>query len=461
MFIGRANELSQMQSLYDTNGFQCMIIWGRRRVGKTTLINEFVKDKPTIYFMATESTAKDNLESFSQSIAEFHGISQDIAPNYSSFEQALNAIYEISKKQRLILVIDEYPYLAKAYKPISSLLQKLIDLQFKKDSQLYIILCGSSMSFMEKQVLGYQSPLYGRRTGQLQINPFDFYEYKNYYQNFSPEELAIVYGITGGIPQYMFFFNDQLSLQENIIKNFLTPSGYLFEEPSNLLKQELREPTVYNSIIKAVATGSSKSSEITSKVGLESASKLALYMDKLLELGIIEKETPLGEKAGKKTIYSVKDGMFNFWYRFIPTNLLLIQRNMGRLAWENIEPLIGNYMGKTFEKICIDYLWHNYANLPMHFQQIGRWWGTNPKLKRQEEIDIVAVNDNSAIVAECKWRNEKTNENVLFTLLERATLLSYPQKHYYIFSKSGFSDKCKQAAKINNVHLITYQDMLK
>ena len=318
MFIGRANELSQMQSLYDTNGFQCMIIWGRRRVGKTTLINEFVKDKPTIYFMATKSTAKDNLESFSQSIAEFHGISHDIAPNYSSFEQALNAIYEISKKQRLILVIDEYPYLAKAYKPISSLLQKLIDLQFKKDSQLYIILCGSSMSFMEKQVLGYQSPLYGRRTGQLQINPFDFYEYKNYYQNFSQEELAIVYGITGGIPQYMFFFNDQLSLQENIIKNFL-----------------------------------------------------------------------------------------------------------------------------------------------MHFQQIGRWWGTNPKLKRQEEIDIVAVNDNYAIVAECKWRNEKTDENVLFTLLERATLLSYPQKHYYIFSKSGFTDKCKQAAKINNVHLITYQDMLK
>lgn len=461
MFIGRTNELSQMQTLYDTNDFQCVIIWGRRRVGKTTLINEFIKDKSAIYFMATESTANDNLDSLSQSIAELQGISPELAPSYSSFEKALNAIYDLSKKQRLVLVIDEYPYLAKAYKPISSLLQKLIDLQFKVDSKLYIILCGSSMSFMEKQVLGYQSPLYGRRTAQLQIHPFDFYEFKKYYQGFSNEEFALVYGITGGIPQYMSFFNDQLSLKENIIRNFLTPSGYLFEEPSNLLKQELREPTIYNAIIKAVATGSSKSSEITSKLGLESSGKLAMYTDKLLELGILEKETPLGEKAGRKTIYSVKDAMFNFWYRFIPNNMLLIQRNMGEMAWNNIEPLLGNYMGKIFERICIDYLWHSYNQLPVYFQQIGRWWGTNPRLRRQEEIDIVANNENSAIIAECKWRNEKTDETILFTLLERAALLNYKEKHFYIFSKSGFTEKCKKAAKINNVHLITYTEMLK
>lgn len=461
MFIGRQAELQQLNNLYETDKFQCTIIWGRRRVGKTTLINEFIKDKASIYFTATESTAKDNLESLSQAISFLQNKTLANVPIYTNFEQALQAIHNIAKNRKLVLVIDEYPYLAKAYKPISSILQKLIDSQLKNNPNLFIILCGSSMSFMEHQVLGYQSPLYGRRTAQLEIKPFNFYEYKAYYQNFSAEDLALVYGITGGIPQYMKFFDDTLSLQDNILNNFLKPGGYLYEEPENLLKQEMREPAVYNAIIKAIATGASKSSEIASKVGLET-STLANYMDKLLELDLIEKEMPVGAKSTRKTIYSIKDTMFAFWYRFIPANNMLIQRNRGEFAWKNIEPQLNHYMGHIFEKICFDYLWQTYEALPVFYQQIGRWWGANPKLKRQEEIDIVATDEINAIVAECKWRNEPVEMSVVQTLLERATLLPYQNYYYYVFSKTNFTQQCLSFAREQkNIKLITYQDMLK
>ena len=462
MFIGRKTELQQLNTLYNQDKFQCVIIYGRRRVGKTTLINEFIKDKDAVYFTGIESTSKDNLENFSRSIAALNNANTDNAPVYKDFRSALIDIDALAQNRKIVLVIDEYPYLARSYRPISSLLQELIDTKFKNNANLFIILCGSSMSFMEKQVLGYQSPLYGRRTAQFHIRPFTFYEAAAYYKNFSNEDLAVVYGITGGIPLYMSFITDTLSLKDNIINTFLMPSGYMYEEPFNLLNQELREPAMYNAIIRAVATGSSRISEIASKVGIENAAATS-YIDKLIELGIIEKEVPAGT-AGKsrKSIYGIKDGMFRFWYKFIPENNILVQRNMPEAAWTNIQPHINEYMGKVFENICADYLLENYTNLPVQFQNFGRWWGNNPKMKREEEIDIVAANNDKAILCECKWRNEKTDKDVLETLLERRKLLPwFNECYYYIFSKSGFTASCQQLANENDkVKLITYKDMI-
>ena len=460
MFVGRSYELEQLEALYKTERFQCVVIWGRRRVGKTTLINHFVEEKPVIYFTGTESTAKENLENLSRSIAALQD-DDFVAPIYPTYEMALEKICQLAQKQRIVLVMDEYPYLAKSYSPISSVLQKYIDLKFKNDSKLFIILCGSSMSFMENQVLGYQSPLYGRRTAQFHIKPFNFFEVQEYFQNFNRYDLATVYGITGGIPQYLAFFDDHLSLKDNIINNFLRQNGYMYEEANNFMKQELREPAIYNAIIKAVATGSSKNSEIVSKVGLES-SALANYMDKLIELGIIAKEKPIGNQSARKAIYKVKDGMFRFWYKFIPDNNMLIQRNRSEAAWNNIEKLIPNYMGSVFEDICMDYLWEVYDTLPVFYNEIVRWWGANPKLKREEEIDIVAANDEEAIVCECKWRNELTDVDIIHTLLERAKLLHYKRCYYYVFSKVGFTEGAKAfAAERQDIKLIEFAEMVK
>lgn len=462
MFVGRQAELAQLNRLYQQQKFQCVIIYGRRRVGKTTLINEFIKDKKAIFFTGIESTAKDNLENLSKSIEGLESAAA-AAPVYPSFAAALQKINSLAEREKLVLVIDEYPYLANAYRPISSILQEFIDNTCLHNPNLFIILCGSSMSFMEKQVLGYQSPLYGRRTAQFHIRPFTFYEAAQYYHSFSPQDLAVVYGITGGIPLYMSFFDDKLSLKENIINNFLLPSGYMYEEPGNLLKQELREPALYNAIIRAVATGSSKMSEIASKLGVDNA-KATTYTEKLLELGIVAREIPIGAlQNSRKTIYSIKDGMFRFWYKFIPNNNILIQRQRPEEAWGHIEPLLNEYMGKVFENICMDYLLECYDELPVQFQAVGRWWGTNPKLKREEEIDLVACKDTQAIFCECKWRNELVDKNVAELLLERSKLLhSFTDCYYYVFAKSGFTAACERLAVANpRLRLITYTELLR
>jgi len=458
MFIGRLRELSILEKHYKAGAWQCIVLWGRRRVGKTTLINEFIKDKPAIYFAATESTLEENLESFNACLNSWYGRSVSLA--HRGFQEALEELAATAAEEQLVLVIDEYPYLAKAYPAISSVLQNLID-QRLQHTKLYLILCGSAMSFMENQVLGYQSPLYGRRTGQLKVEPLNFYDSCCFFQNFTLRELAVIYGITGGIPMYLAQMRDSLSLEENITNSFLTVDGYLFEEPGNLLKQELREPAIYNSIIRAIANGASKSSEICNKVQLES-SACSNYVDKLIELGIVVKERPYGQDSGRKTIYSLSDSMFRFWYRFVPDNLMLIQRGFSQQAWNNISKHLSEFMGPVFEKICADYLWEHYYESPVAFQATGRWWGNNPSLKREEEIDIVAGNQQGqAIVCECKWRNELLDVEVIDKLMERAKLLSFSEHYYYFFSKSGFTEKARERALVDKrIRLISLEEML-
>ena len=292
MFIGRKRELDNLNQRYGCGKFECAIIYGRRRVGKTTLINEFIKDKEAISYTGIEGNQKENLEGLSKSIYSLSQDFSDASSNFSGFQEALETVFKIAQKRRIVFVIDEYPYIAISYKALSSILQILID-RNKDTSKMFLILCGSSLSFMENQVLGYESPLFGRRTCQYKITLFDFFEIKNYYNKFSDNDLAIIYGITGGIPLYMSLMNDNMSVEDNIKANFLVPNSYLFEEPTNVIKQECRDPSQYNSIIKAIATGPSRMSEISSKAGLDT-SLATSYLNKLMSLGIVKKEMPFG-----------------------------------------------------------------------------------------------------------------------------------------------------------------------
>ncbi len=461
MFVGRQPELQKLNNLYATDKFQLAVIYGRRRVGKTTLINQFVKDKDVIFFTGLETSSKENLANFSQSITR-PKYGNNVAPIFPSFQSAFDAVYEQAKEKQVVLVIDEYPYLAGSAPGISSLLQVQIDEKFK-NSKLFLILCGSSMSFMENQVLGYKSPLYGRRTAQFKILPFDFFETKEYFQSFNFYDLAIIYGITGGIPQYLTQMDDQLSVEANIKNNFLYSSAYLFEEPTNLLKQEVREPANYNAIINAIATGSSKSSEISSKVGLES-SACSTYLKNLIALGIIKKEKPITEDSLRKTIYTIEDNLFRFWYRFIPNNVSLIQNGMVELAYQRIVEQLTDFMGGVFEDICKQWLWRENAvgRLPFSFAELGRWWGNDPLNRCEAEIDILAYLDkDNAIFGECKWTNKKVDTAVLEILFQRSQLFTYKHSYLYLFAKSGFTSGCIDRAKsMNNVTLITFEEMM-
>ena len=461
MFIGREKELSKLTQLYNTNTFQFPVIYGRRRVGKTALINEFIKEKDAISFTGLESTVSQNLENLSRAIHRYMGTVGE-APIYPSFQAALETIFKLAENKRIIFVIDEYPYVAKAYKAFSSIIQTMID-KHKDTSKLYLILCGSSMSFMEEQVLGYKSPLYGRRTAQFKILPFDFAESRKYFENFSDNDMAEIYGIVGGTPQYLLQMNDSLSVEDNVKLNILDPNSYLFEEPGNLLKQEVQKAALYNAIITAVATGSTKLSEIASKVG-EETSACAICLKKLTALGIVRKETPFGEKASKKTIYNIDDNLFRFWYRFVPENLSLLQNDMIDIAYNSVSAGMNTYMGSVFEEICKQYLWDlNRKGLSaIPFTSLGRWWGNDPKQKSQAEIDIMGEADkNTALFGECKWTNEKVDVGVLDLLIERSKLFHYKKIHYYVFAKSGFTKGCvDKARESENITLVSYKDII-
>lgn len=461
MFIGRNTELKTLDKLYRSNKFEFAVIYGRRRVGKTALINEFSRDKDTIFFTGVETNAKQNLENFSRCIMEYQtGFAVD--SSFASFQAALEYVFQLAQEKRLVLVIDEYPYVARALKSFASTLQLLID-KNKDSSKLFLILCGSSMSYMEDNVLAYKAPLYGRRTAQLKIQPFDFFESCRYFENFSGEDKALAYGIMGGTPQYLMQLDDRLSIEDNIKNTHLNPASSIFEEPNNLLKQEVREPAIYNAVITAIATGASKMSEISGKID-EDTSVCATYIKNLISLGIVKKEMPYGEKSGRKTIYSIEDNMFRFWYRFVPENTSLISRGAADLAYSRIAPELSAYMGGVFEEICKQYLWRLLlaGKCAVSFTELGRWWGTNPKTRTQEEIDIMGTDKDSALFGECKWTNDKVDLGVLKTLVERSSLFHFKRTHFYLFSKSGFTKGCiDRAAELGNVSLVSYGDMLR
>lgn len=461
MFVGRKEELSSLNDHYAMQNFQCAIIYGRRRIGKTELISEFVKDKPTIFYTATQENAESNLTRMSNAISRFETNNID-GPVYSSFDSLLNRVSQLAEHQQLVLVIDEYPYLAEAYPGFSSLLQAYIDKKFQ-NSKLFLILCGSSMSFMEKQVLGYQSPLYGRRTMQIKLEPFNFIEAREMLPKVNKVDAFTLYAISGGIPQYLSYFSNKSSVKEAIIDCFLKKDGRLFEEPNNLLKQELREPANYNSIIAAVANGSSRLNDIAMATKIP-ATSVRVYLNNLIELEIIQRVVPITDfgKKSKKSIYKFKDGMFRFWYRFIPGRLSLIERGMKEIAWRGIEQQLSDFLGPSFEKISQDYLWQHYDYEKMPFTALGNWWGTDKRTHKQVELDILAysADDKSfAIFGECKWKNEPISRDILEKLIFNSEMFSYPVKYYYLFSKVGFTSNCKKLAEQVGCKLITFAEM--
>lgn len=462
MFIGREKQLKFLEERYQNGKFEFIVIRGRRRIGKSTLIKEFCKNKKdVILYLAQERNQKDSLVLFSKVVNQY----LKNTATYQDFQDLLIDIFEKSKKKRIILVIDEFPYLANSDKSIMSILQNLID-KYKEKSKLYLIICGSSISFMEDEVLAYKAPLYGRCTGQMKIEQLYYSDIKEFFKNYSNEQKIILYSIFGGVPAYLETINQKETIEKNIIDNFMEINSFLYEEPDTLLKEELREPATYNSIIGAIANGSTKINEISTKIGMEK-DKVAVYLQKLIYLQIVKKENPITDKVmSKKSIYSLNDNLFKFWYRFIANNKTLIEFNDNKkqVYQTLILPNLNDYIGHLFEDICKDYmLLHISTNkIPFVFNQIGRWWGTNGITKTEEEIDIVSfTNDNkNAFFAECKWKNEKVGINVLKELIRKSELLpQFQNKFYGIFSKSGFTQEVKNYAVQNNIYLYDLDDL--
>ena len=310
----------------------------------------------------------------------------------------------------------------------------------------------------------FQFPvIYGRRTAQYKLAPFYYLESAQMLSGFSNEEKIILYGITGGIPEYLFRIDNALSVQENVRALFFDTSGRLFEEPANLLKQELKNPETYNAIITAIANGSSRLNEIATKAGIET-SQCSKMLATLISLGLVRKEYPITEAASKKSIYLLDDRMFIFWYRFVLPDLSRITAGLGEVVCDEVfAEQISNHTGRTFEECAKQFMWRalKEKKLPITFKEIGRWWGNNPKERREEEIDFIATADDSALFGECKWRSARVGEDMLDDLVRRAGLFTGIRcVRFILFSKSGFTDALqRKAAEKGNIFLIEPDDM--
>ena len=474
MFIGREKELDFLENKYAEKDGQLVVLYGRRRVGKTETLREFCKGKKHIFYSCTQSTDKVQLQKFSKRLLQEDIPAKKYITEFEDWEKAFLALldlpYEDGKK---LIVIDEFPYMCKGNKSIPSILQNVWDSAIK-NSNVMIILCGSAMSFIEKELLSEKNPLYGRATGIYKMNEMGFYDAIKFFPDYSDKEKLLAFSILGGIPHYLRQFNPEITLEENIKKNILTKGCVLYSEVDFLLHQELRETPIYNSIIEAVALGNTKLNDISQKSLVEDTSKTSVYLKNLIELGIIEREfsidTKIKEKANSnRGTYKLTDNFFKFWYAFGFTNFSQLEDgDVDGVYNYVIKPTLQEFASFSFEDVCKEFVRELQKEnaLPFRYTKMGRWLGkttlrdVNSKKGfriAETEIDLLGIGDNQYLVGECKFKNSPFSYSEYLDTKSKLTPLKEKAEFYYaLFSQSGFDEKLVEESK-NNKYLKLYE----
>lgn len=465
MFIGRQDELQFLEDKYSAPNGQLIVLYGRRRVGKTETLRRFCMNKPHVFYSCTESPNDLQLRSFSERILQQDIPAAKYIKAFTSWQEAFASIVELpsSKNQKKLLIIDEFPYMVKGDTSIPSILQNLWDERLRHEN-IMIILCGSAMSFIEKDILAEKNPLYGRTTGILKMTEMSFYDAIRFFPNYSALDKITAFAILGGIPHYLKQFDDSLPLAENIRKQILTRGSILYSEVEFLMRQELRETAIYNAIICAVALGSTKLNEIHQKTQIDK-NKLSVYLKNLIELNIISREFPIltsvKEQANaQRGLYKVTDNFFRFWYAFVFPNLSELEAGDSDGIYRHVvHPALDKHTSYIFEDICIQYLrqQNRQGKLPFYFTKIGRWWDNS------NEIDIFATdaNNNNILLGECKYTNSSVSMSELSNLRTKSECLkTYSKVYYYLFAKNGFTAEVKKLAKNKDLLAVTAEELV-
>ena len=449
-FVDREQEMATLQSEYERDGSALVVLYGRRRVGKTTLISEFIKNKKALFFLASEESESQNRLAFQEKAADF--LNSDLLKNVEvkSWDVLFRAIIDTNFDSKPVIVLDEFQYLGKSNPAFPSVFQRIWE-EILKDRQVMVILCGSLISMMQSQTLAYDSPLYGRRTAQIRLKQIPFAYYHQFFPDKSRKELIEMYAVTGGVPKYIELFSQSKDIYSAIEKCVLNRSGYLYDEPHFLLQQEVSEVGSYFSIIKAIAAGNTKLSAIAGVLEVKSTS-LTKYLKTLIDLDILEREVPVTEDSpekSKKGLYKIKDNYLRFWFAFVYPNMSFIESGHGRIVMDKIrKSLVRNHIAFVYEDICRERMWEINAEgvWPFYFSKLGRYWDS------KEEIDIAAIDPDgkNLILGECKYWQEPVGVSVLRELEAKAKTVSWEKEKrktwFVLFSVNGFTEDLRAEA---------------
>ena len=465
LFIDRTPELSTLKSEYDKKGAGLIVIYGRRRVGKTTLIREFLKNKPHIYFLADKQFETELIGRLRNSISEYL---KD--PNLAEIEfKTWDSLFDywvrhadFSKK--VVFVIDEFQYLASVNNAFPTIFQRVWDDKLK-ERNILVILCGSLINMMYSTTLSYNSPLYGRRTGQIKLDPVSFKYFHNFFPHVSDEKLIELYSVIGGIPKYIEIFNPQKNVFENIKEHILEKKGYLYAEPRFILSEEVSETTTYFSILKTIAAGQHKMGNIASRL-MTSTQNLTGYFNMLIDLGILERRVPVTEAMPEKSkmgLYFIKDNFFRFWFRYVFANQNYLEMENTDYVFRKVKDEFDEFVSLTFEDIAANIFFDQKVirSLPFEPEKWGRWWD------RKNEIDLVAINssEKKALFIECKWSKRLVDIDVLTDLKNKASQVDWfkdeREDYFAIISKKGFTKRLVELAEREGIMLRSISQIAK
>jgi len=460
-FVNRESELTFLNNEWKANGAKFVIIYGKRRVGKTELILQFIKDRPHFYFLADKIPDNMQIKKFSQSVGNFFKDSVLARRGFESWEESLKYIAE--KNLRFVLTIDEFPYLVESNPAISSIFQKAWDL-YLKDSPIFLILMGSSISMMEKETLAYRAPLYGRRTGQLLVEPFRFFELEKAFPTLEFAKRLTIYSLVGGTPAYLVPFWKRKDIWKTVEQEILAKGKALYEEVEFLLREELVEPRNYFAILRAMSLGKTKFGEIMNECGFDKGTT-SRYLAILNSLQITRKETPVTEKfpeKSRKGIYLIDDNFFSFWFRFIFRHRDRLEMADTRFVITKIKQELSSILAGNYERVIGEiFLDISHGDVVPHFQYYGRWWN------KKEEIDLVATNDesNEILFGEAKWSRRPIGTNIYKDLKRKTHFVEWgkpERKEYYcLFSRSGFTPEMLEVAKREGTFLIQEDQLVR
>lgn len=445
MFVNRVSELELLEKRYASGKAEFFVLYGRRRVGKTELLTRFCEGKRSIFFVSDLGSEISLRTALSAAVnTTLFGPNQMNAV-YSTWEDLLMALAQAAQSERLVLVLDEFPYLVTAYPPLATILQHVWD-QTLKNSQIMFILCGSYIGMMEETILGYQAPLYGRRTAQYLLEPLQFKDARLFFSSYPLEDQVRAYAVYGGTPAYLNTINAQLSLKANILDGILSRGSFLYDEVRFLLQQELREPRNYFAILQAIAAGKTRLNEIKQTTGIEGATA---YLDTLQQLHLVERIVPVTETQPQKSrrgIYRLKDHYLRFWFRYVHPNRSQLERGGPQIILEKqVMPEIDHFSSLTFEEVCQQLFWQAGLSGRLGFvpTNVGKWWNAN------EEIDLVVLGEKGAILVECKWTSKPVGIDILANLERKSTLIRQDlgdrSINFALCSRSGFTSQLMEA----------------